>query len=176
MAGPHDGFVVLGEVVGPYGVRGWLKAKPHSEAPDALLKYSSWWLKMRAGGEWREYRQVAGRMHSGTVLVQLAGVESREAAAAMKGFEIGVPRSALPAPAEGEFYWTDLEGLAVRNRAGILLGTVSAVAEFGAHPVLRVTRPPGKPGPERLIPWVPEIVGKVDLEAGAIEVDWGEDY
>lgn len=176
MARSGRAFVVLGEVVGPYGVRGWLKARPHTEAPDALLAYPSWWLKGRGAREWREYRQVAGRVHSGTVLAQLDGVDSRESAAALTGFEIGVPRAALPAAAEGEVYWTDLEGLAVRNRAGVLLGVVSSVAEFGAHPVLRVARPAGSAGPERLIPWVPAIVAGVDLEARTIDVDWGEDY
>lgn len=176
MARAQDAVVVLGEVVGSYGIRGWLKSRPHTEAPDALLAYPSWWLKARDSREWRQYRRIAGRMHSGTVLVQLEGVDSREAAAAMKGFEIGVPRAALPAAVEGEVYWTDLEGLGVRNRAGVVLGTVSAVADFGAHPVLRVARPPGTPGPERLVPWVPAIVVALDLEAGTIEVDWGEDY
>ncbi len=115
-------------------------------------------------------------MHSGLLVAQLDGVDSREAALTMKGFEIGVPRAALPEAAEGEIYWSDLTGLTVRNRAGFLLGEVRGVTEHGAHPLLQVARPPGVPGPERLIPFVPAIVVRVDRDARCIVVDWGEDY
>ena len=62
------------------------------------------------------------------------------------------------------------------NGDGIVLGEVCGMTEHGAHPLLRVARPAGAPGPERLIPFVPAIVRRVDPNAGTIEVDWGEDY
>jgi ribosomal 30S subunit maturation factor RimM len=55
---------------------------------------------------WKRFPQVEGRLHSGSLIVALAGVESRESALAMKGFEVGVPRTALPA-VHGEIYWED---------------------------------------------------------------------
>jgi 16S rRNA processing protein RimM len=167
---------VLGGVLGPYGVHGWLKVRSFAEAPETLLGYATWWLKPARGPGWRECERVAGRMHSGVLIAQLRGVDSREAALAMKGFEIGVPRSALPKVAADEIYWSDLTGLAVKNRAGVLLGEVRGVTEHGAHPLLQVARPAGAPGAERLIPYVPAIVLRVDPVAGEIEVDWGEDY
>jgi 16S rRNA processing protein RimM len=178
MESARDAFVVLGEVVGAYGVRGWLKVRPFTESPDALLAYATWWLRAR-GGEWREIslrEGTEGRLHTGSLLVALAGVETREAAAAMKGAQIGVKRSALPAPGEAAYYWSDLTGLAVRNRVGVLLGEVAGLTEHGAHPLLRVAPPGGGPGAERLIPFVPAIVDRVDIDAGRIDVDWGEDY
>lgn len=176
MAPARGAVVVLGDVIGSYGVRGWVKVRPFSELPDALLGFATWWLKAPRGQDWREFARIDGRMHSGAVLAGLRGVETREAALALKGFEIGVPRAALPAAPEGEIYWEDLVGLAVVNRAGILLGEVRGVAQHGAHPLLRVAAPPGLPGPERLIPYVPAIVDRVDAGAGRIEVDWGVDY
>ena len=62
------------------------------------------------------------------------------------------------------------------NRQGVALGEVAEVVAHGAHPLLRVARPPGQAGPERLIPYVPAIVDRVDLEARRIDVDWGADY
>jgi 16S rRNA processing protein RimM len=108
--------------------------------------------------------------------VALGGVDTRETALAMKGFEVGVPRVALPAAEEGEYYWDDLTGLAVLNRSGVLLGEVRGITQHGAHPLLRVARPPATPGPERLIPFVAAIIDRVDVDAGRIEVDWGADY
>lgn len=174
----RDAVVVLGEVVGAYGVRGWLKVRPFTESPETLLGYATWWLTA-PGGEWREFpmrQRTEGRLHSGSLLVALAGVETREAALAMKGAQVGVKRSALPAAGEAAYYWSDLTGLAVRNRAGVLLGEVAGVTEHGAHPLLRVARPKGARGAERLIPFVPAIVDRVDIDAGRIDVDWGEDY
>ena len=57
-----------------------------------------------------------------------------------------------------------------------MLGEVVGMTEHGAHPLLRVARPPGASGPERLIPYVAAIIDRVDLAAGTIDVDWGEDF
>jgi 16S rRNA processing protein RimM len=171
----RDAIVVLGEVVDSYGVRGWLKVRPYTELPEALLGYATWWLKPPRGGEWREVGRSEGRLHSGVLLVALDGTDNREEALAMKGAQVGVPRSALPTPGGDELYWDDLTGLSVVNRAGTLLGVVSGMTEHGAHPLLRVARP-GAAGQERLIPFVPAIVQRVDLATGRIDVDWGEDY
>jgi 16S rRNA processing protein RimM len=170
-----DMIVVLGEVLGSYGVRGSIKVRPFTASPETLLRHPTWWLEPR-GGDWREYRQSDGRLHSGALLVALNGVDTREAALAMKGARVGVRRSALPAAGDGEYYWDDLTGFAVRNRAGVLLGEVSGLTEHGAHPLLRVSRPAGTSGAERLIPFVPAIVDRVDVDAARIDVDWGEDF
>ena len=178
MTEDSDRIVVMGEVAGTYGVRGWLKVKSFSESPETLLDFAEWWVRPK-GSDWKRFARVDGRMHSGSLIVALAGVESRESALAMKGFEVGVPRKALPA-VHGEIYWEDLKGLAVVNRAGVPLGEVRGVVAHGAHPLLRV----GAPGDaaadsrkdERLIPYVPAIVDRVDIEARRIDVDWEADY
>src|ERR1700681_2218506 len=84
MARVGDAIVVLGEVIAAYGVRGALKIRPYTEAPDALLGYATWWLKM-SDSRWREWARRGGRIHSGALLVELEGVDSREAALALKG-------------------------------------------------------------------------------------------
>ena len=176
MARSRDAIVVMGEVLGPYGIKGWLRVRSYAAAPEALLSYPTWWLKPARAAAWSEVRRQDGRVHSGALVVALDGVGTREAALAMKGSEVGVPRVALPAAAEGEYYWDDLTGLRVLNRAGVLLGEVRGIAQHGAHPLLRVARPSESPGPERLIPFVAAIIDRVDVDAGRIEVDWGADY
>ena len=173
MTNGPDRIVVMGEVVGPYGVRGWLKVRSFTESLTTLLDFAEWWLKPQRGLAWKKFSRLEGRLHSGSLVVALEGVETREAALAMKGFEIGVPRSALPA-AQGEIYWEDLKGLAVINRAGVVLGEVRGIFEHGAHPLLRVTH--ANEGPERLIPYVPAIIDQVDVEGRRIDVDWEADY
>jgi 16S rRNA processing protein RimM len=84
-----------------------------------------------------------------------------------------VPRAALPAAADNEIYWADLVGLAVVNREGVALGEVREVADFGAHPMLRVV---DAGGVERLIPFVVAYVDSVDVAARRVDVDWQPDY
>jgi 16S rRNA processing protein RimM len=164
----------MGRVLAPYGVAGWLKVEAYTEAPDGLLEYEEWRLRAPGGNGWSVHTLAQGRMHGGVLLVQLSGVADREQAFALRGMEVGVPRSALPAAAEDEVYWADLVGFRVVNRESRELGEVASVTAHGAHPLLRVARKDG--GPERLIPYVPAVIDAVDMPARRIEVDWGEDY
>ncbi|HEX7768393.1 MAG TPA: ribosome maturation factor RimM, partial [Dokdonella sp.] len=92
---------------------------------------------------------------------------------ALVGSEIWVARSALPKPAPGEYYWSDLEGLEVATVEGVALGTVSHVLATGANDVL-VVRNADR---ERLIPFlIGQFVTEVDLEAGRLTVDWDPDF
>jgi 16S rRNA processing protein RimM len=164
----------MGRVVAPYGVKGWLKVVPATAELETLLSHKEWWLRARGErSEWRRYTLEEGRPHGNTLIARVAGLDDREAAAEFAGGEIGVERDALPAAEADEVYWADLVGLAVWNRQGEKLGTVAAVQEFGAHPVLRVEH---DEGPARLIPFVEAYVDAVDLASGRIEVDWGKDY
>ena len=128
MAAARDAIVVMGEIVGPYGVRGWLKVRSFAESPDALLGFAAWWVKPARGANVDRVR-AARRTHAFGFAGRGARPASatREAALAMKGFEVGVPRTALPAAADDEIYWDDLTGLAVVNRAGVVLGEVLGV-------------------------------------------------
>jgi 16S rRNA processing protein RimM len=169
-------MIVMAQVVAPYGVQGWLRLRTFSATPEALGEYRLWWLRRGAAEEWTEVAPVATRTHSGTMLARLPGIADRDAAQAMAGAQIAVPRSAMPALDERAVYWADCVGLQVVNRAGAVLGRVEAVQEFGAHPVLRVVPEQGREGPVRLIPFVAAYVDGVDVAAGRIEVDWQPDY
>ena len=174
-----DDYSVMGRVIAPYGVKGWLKVHAYTEDRATLLDYAAWWIRPRAGsakdaGGWREYAVEASREHGASLIAQLAGIGDREAAALMKGADIGVPRAALPAAEENEIYYSDLVGLAVMNRQGVSLGRVARVQDFGAHPVLCITDEAGEA--ERMIPFVAAYVDGVDVAAGRIDVDWQLDY
>jgi len=166
----------MGQVLLPWGVRGWVKVRPHTEALDALLGFAAWWVREPGTAGWKELSVVAGRVHADALVVQIAGVETREAALNLKGYDIAVPRSELPQPAADEIYQADLVGLEVMNREGVVLGRVAAVVDFGAHPLLKVRCGEAQSGTERLIPYVPAIVDRVDMAAGTMLVDWGENY
>ncbi len=138
----------MGRVIAPFGVRGWVKIHAYTERPANLLDYPVWWLGHPGG--WQEMRVEDGEV---------------------KGMEIAVPRSAFPPPAEGEYYWADLVGLKVVNLQGVELGRVEEVLQTGANDVLVL-----QGERERLLPFIADVIRRVDLAAGLISVDWGEDY
>jgi 16S rRNA processing protein RimM len=169
----------MGRVIAPYGVKGWVKVHTYTEDRATLLDYPLWWIRPwggsdKAKGGWREYRVEASREHGASLIAQLAGIVDREAAASLKGADVGVPRAALPKAGDNEIYYADLVGLEVRNRQGARLGKVTKVQDFGAHPVLCVTDEAN--AVERMIPFVPTYVDGVDVAARRIEVDWQPDY
>jgi 16S rRNA processing protein RimM len=167
-------MVVMARVLAPYGVQGWIKTRPYTESIEALLQYTAWWLApARDEGAWRRFDVLAARQQGDTLVASLRGVDDRDAALKWRGAWVAVPRSALPAPAAGEFYWSDLVGLSVVNRAGETLGRVSKVLETGAHPVLQVE---AEDAAERLIPIVSAYIDAIDTAAGRILVDWPADF
>lgn len=152
----------MGRIAGPYGVRGWVKvARP----ADGLAACRRWWI------EGKRWTVVQTRPHSGALLAQLEGLESREAARDLKGKAVAVERAELPEPEEGIYYHADLVGAEVVNTEGAVLGTVVALASNGAHEVMTLS---GER--TRLVPWVPAVVKRVDLARRRIEVDWGKDW
>ncbi len=163
----------MGRVTVPFGVKGWIKIYALTAQTGNLRRYPVWWLGH--DGDWREMRVAAAKVHGNTLVAQLAGVEDREAAIALKGWEVAVPRSQLPGAADGEFYWADLIGLRVVNMEQHEFGRVARVLQTGANDVLVVA---GGNGNERetLIPFIASAIRQVDLAAGVISVDWGKDY
>ena len=153
----------MGRVAGSYGVRGWIKV----EAPQQALAACKEWS---IGGSAYPVEQV--KEHSGTLLAKLAGLENREAVLKLKGSKVYVRRAALPQPEAGHYYLADLVGLEVVNEKGQVLGTVQRWLFNGAQDVMEVAGD----GKQRLLPWIPEVVRKVDLLKRQIEVEWGADW
>lgn len=175
-------MVVMGRIVAPYGVLGWLKVVPDTEAIDGLFDYDSWWLGK--GDNWREMTVETAKIHNDVILVKLEGIDDRDAAFACKGKQIAVPRSLLPEPDENEYYWSDLIGVRVKNLQGVDFGLIHDVLETGANDVIAVRSDVAaaeagqeniKPV-ERLLPFIASVVLEVDLKAKTMLVDWDPDF
>lgn len=171
---PPEDLVVMGRVAAPYAISGWLKIQPFTEHIDSLLEYPQW--HVGKNGQWRAYRLLEGKVHGQTLLVSLEGLNDRNVAEAMQGFEVAVARADFPQPDEGEYYWDQLTGLEVVNLQGESLGRVVGVLETGAQEVLKVQGELDSKPKERLIPFVAALVHTVDLASRRIVVDWGLDY
>lgn len=161
--------VLLGKIVGVFGVEGWVKVHSYTEPRDNLFRYRPWIL-VSAGGE-RTLDKPKGRAQGQGLVAKLPGIDDRDAAAALVGAEILVDRAQLPKAKEGEFYWSDLEGIEVRLEDGTVLGKVSHLFATGANDVVVV-----RGDRERLLPYTGDVIRRVDLEAGVLVVDWDPEF
>jgi 16S rRNA processing protein RimM len=171
-----DDLTQVGYVSGPFGVTGSIRVTPFSDDADALLSVKTWWLNKPG---LRSVQVRTAKMHGGDVVAQLADTLGRDAAEALKGAAVSIPRSLFPQLPADEFYWSDLIGLDVTNLQGEALGQVTDMMHNGAQSILRITPVPdagGEKAPERLIPFVDQFVKTVDQAARIITVDWGLDY
>lgn len=116
----------------------------------------------------RAYVVRSARPQGDTLLLALEGVDSREAADALRNVEIDVPLAERAPLAPDRFYLDDLLGLRVIDPAGRLVGTVVEVLERPAAEVLRIRMADGGEG---LVPLVRAIVQQVDLAAGEVRID-----
>lgn len=166
---PPADLVELGVVRGAYGVKGWVKVRPHSPEATVLQQVRRWWL---GGDGVRPVHVSALRRHGDWLLAKWPGCETREQAEQFRGWRVSVSRAEFPTPGQGEVYWVDLVGAVVVNRSGEELGVVDEVSSNGAQELLQVRRG------ERtlLIPIVDRHVDEIDLAQRRIRVDWEADW
>ncbi|HEX8527751.1 ribosome maturation factor RimM [Allosphingosinicella sp.] len=130
--------VTLAAVAGAHGIGGEVRLKLFAEGVESLGRQSS----VEVGG--RPLTVQSLRAGGGGAIARFAGIGDRNAAEALRGQAVTVPRSSLPPLAEGEYYHSDLIGLPCVSEAGAKLGTVVGVENFGAGDILEIEKPDGK--------------------------------
>jgi 16S rRNA processing protein RimM len=151
--------IALAAIAGAQGVKGELRLKLFSDSVESLSRHG----KLHVGGA--ERRLLAIRDSGKVAVARFEGIADRSAAEALRGSLVEVDRSALPPLEEGEYYHADLIGLPAVDPRGNLVGTVTAVENYGAGDLLEVETGAGK---RSLIPF---SEGIADLEADRIVLD-----
>ena len=173
MVSKRTGWVAVGRLQGAFGVKGWVRILSFTDPPERILSFFDWWLgdksPVSAPPEAASKRValLSGQKHGRGVVALLRGVESPEAARALSGLNVWVPRGALPELQEGANYWADMMGLQVVTQEGQTLGVVAYLFATGANDVLVVQDAHGE---ERLLPFIQEVIQSVDLDSQTITV------
>ncbi|MFA6053705.1 MAG: ribosome maturation factor RimM [Methylobacter sp.] len=163
-------IINVGKISGVFGVKGWVKVFSFTDPRENILTYSPWLLKK--GDEIKAVNVVDGQLQGKTIVAQLSGVNDRDQAANLMGWDVFITQDQLPAAAKGEYYWSDLVGLKVETIDGVQLGVVDSLLETGANDVIVV-----QGERERAIPFLQgETVINIDLDAGRIVVDWDPEF
>mgnify|MGYP001810644741 CR=1 FL=1 len=132
-----DSRVCIGAIVGAHGVRGAVRVKSFTADAVDVAAYGP--VEDEAGKRRFKLRLV-GEV-KGHVIAALEGVDDRDAAEALKGTGLYVPRDRLPEVEEDEFLYSDLVGLTALATDGAVIGTVKGVANYGAGDLLDIARP-----------------------------------
>jgi 16S rRNA processing protein RimM len=154
-----EGRIALAAVAGAHGVKGEVRLKLFTDSAQNLSQQA----KLLVGGT--ERKLLAIREGGKTSVARFDGINDRSAAEALRGSLVEIDRDALPPLEEGEYYHSDLVGLACVDQHGADFGTVSAVENFGAGDLLEVEQPNGR---KALIPFKP---GVADVKDGRITLD-----
>ena len=168
--------LVVGSINGVYGIKGWVKVFSHTSPIEQILLYQPW--SLHKGSKQVSVEVKEGKLHGKGVIALPDGFETRNDAESLVGYEIRIDANQLPELPEGEFYWHELEGMQVVNRAGEVFGVVDRMIETGANDVMVVSATSDSvDDEERLIPFViDEIVDKIDMEQRTLTVNWEKDY
>jgi 16S rRNA processing protein RimM len=160
----------VGKISGVFGIKGWVKVFSYTDDRANILHYSPWILKK--ADETKTLKVINGNLQGKAVVAQLEGIQDRDQAASLMGWDIFISPEQLPKAAKGEYYWSDLVGLQVENTEGVTFGVVTGLLETGANDVIIV-----QGERERCIPFLQgKTVVSIDLNTDKMIVDWDADF
>jgi len=159
-----DDHVLIGKVVKPHGIRGEMKVYSFSERTDNLKLYKEVVLLKPGDTTVETYPLINSRPQGKLAIVQLQGINSRDAAESLQGGEIWVDKSKFPGLELGEYYWHQFVGMQAVTDTGIELGEISGLFATKAHDIMVITGA----GREYMIPVNDEIITQIDTEAGKV--------
>ncbi len=169
--------IILGKMGAAYGIRGWLKVFSSTEAAESIFDYQPWFIQR--AGKWHQVELESWRYHNQELIIKVKGIDDRDTATQLTNCEITVDSAQLPELDDSDYYWKDLMGLQVVNVDNYEMGKVTDMMETGSNDVL-VVKANLKDAfgvKERLIPFLDEqVIKKVDLATGVIEVDWDPSF
>jgi 16S rRNA processing protein RimM len=157
--------ICVGRIGAAHGTGGEVKLWPFTAEPGAVADYGA--LETADGAHLLEIASL--RPAKDFLIARFKGIADRTAAEHLRNLDLYVPRERLPAPAPDEFYYADLIGVTVEDRAGAKLGAIVAVHNYGAGDLLEIDHCDG--GETVLIPFTAAMVPTVDIAAGRVIVD-----
>jgi 16S rRNA processing protein RimM len=165
-----EDYLVMGQLVGSFGIKGWLKVKVFTEKVETLTEYKNWFLSLDEKN-WSKFCVNEVKINQKGMMVKFENINDRTKADGLRNYWVGVLKNSLPKLKKNEFYWNDLIGCKIQNLEGFLFGKVTGFIETGANDVFVVE------GEKKwLIPYTKMVVRDIELNRQQIIVDWDESF
>ena len=159
----------IGKFGKAFGVRGWIKIHSFTIPKEDILTLVPWLIERN--GQWQEIAVEASKIQHQNIIIKLKNVADVDAVKLYTNLNIFIDHALLPKLPKNEYYWDDLIGLTVINKEGIELGILDHLFGTGSNDVMVV-----KGTRERLVPYLKNVIIKIDLEHKIIIVDWDENF
>lgn len=161
---PKTEYLQAGQIVGTHGVRGEVRVDAWCDSPAVFAKLKTLYTDANGGGK----LNVRSRAHGRVALCQIDGVDTVEAATALRGTVLYLHRDDLKLP-KGAHFISDLIDMRVLDTAsGECYGTIVEVSHTGSNDVYHLKTADGK---LVLIPAIPAIVKSIDVDAGEMTIE-----
>jgi 16S rRNA processing protein RimM len=164
MSDDNQQFLVVGEILKPFGYRGEVKIKIITDYPDRLIKHKTVYI----GPQARAFQVERAHLHYGYVLMKFVGFETDTSVAKLRGEIVQIPAQEAAKLKKNQYYHHQIIGLKVVTENGDPLGTLAEILETGANDVYLVRTPEGK---EILVPAIKSVVKEINLDAKTITVE-----
>lgn len=163
-------IVLVGQISGLFGIKGWIKIFSYTQPRDNIIRYNPWLINI--GNDWVELTHEEGRQQGKGVIARISGYDEIKKSSQLIGCDIGLRQEQLPELNDNDYYWNELIGLQVINLEQVDFGVVKRLIETGSNDVLVV-----QGDRERLIPYIKEqVIRNIDLDEKLIQVDWDPEF
>ena len=154
-------FIVIGQILAPWGNKGKLKVKVLTDFPQRFIPSAKVYVSQQP----MTIDSVV--WHKGNAIIQLSTIDNIEAAQRLRGQPLEIHRSQLKSLPEGQYYHFQLIGLEVWTTQGELLGNITEILTTESNDIYIVRGIKG----ESLIPAIEDVVKSIDLNEGRIVIE-----
>ena len=162
--------ILVGQVSGLFGLKGWVKVFSYTQPRENIIQYNPWLINI--GQDWQEVQVTEAKKHGKGIIAHLQSYDDLDKSRLLVGCEIALQRQQLPELDPGDYYWSELVGLRVVNLDGVELGQIDRLIETGSNDVLVIL---GER--ERLVPYIKnQVIKKINLDEKLMQVDWDPEF
>jgi 16S rRNA processing protein RimM len=163
----QEAFIAIGRLTKPHGLQGEIVMLPYVYDLELLPDLTAQPILLRQGMDKVQERQVVGwRTAKKRLLLRLNECHDVTHADSLREWEVLIPRQRFPMLPPGEYYWFEIEGLAVYSSDGQYVGTIAEIIYTGSNDVY-VVRHDSR---EVLVPALKDVVRAIDLEHGSMHL------
>lgn len=172
---PHP--VVIGRIVGAYGILGWVRVISFTEQNDNIFHYSPYFTIIQS--TWKSIYLDQWKLIGKHYIVKIRGISNRDSAQLLSRCNIIIDDTQFPRINNDEYYWRDLIGCAVITVPGVLLGNIVSIIETTANDVLVVKMHQSNPHRIKncLIPFlIKRVIKNINFITHIVTVDWDPNF
>lgn len=164
MSDDNQTYLVVGEILKPFGYLGEVKIKIITDYPANLIKQKTVFIGPKA----RAFQVERARLHSQYILMKFAGFDSDTSVAKLRGELVQIPSTSAAKLKKNQYFHHQIIGLNVITESGEPLGVVQEILETGANDIYLVRTPQDQ---EILLPAIKSVIKKIDLESKTMTVE-----